>query len=148
MALPPVRQATMHTSHTLTPSATCCSQIKMVSSFEVAPEAVGGHGEADHAVVNQLKRWSIGGSFLADTDTTDAAMFVVAAATAADCANAAAAAPLNNGDAYGHAAERYVTADGLLTVEFAAGAATASGSDAALRLCYKHGSEPYMVYSR
>jgi hypothetical protein len=118
------------------------AQIKTVSSFSVAPV---GFGDAAHAVVDQLKSWSVAGSFLNTDGATDSVMFVSGAVAAADCA-AAIAAPLRNSNAHGLLAERFVEGTGLVQVDFAAGAATAAGPTAALRLCYRHGAEPYMVY--
>ncbi|KAG5177271.1 hypothetical protein JKP88DRAFT_281961 [Tribonema minus] len=115
--------------------------IKTVSSFEVA---AAGYGHAAHAVAEQLKSWTVAGQFLATDGSMDSVMFVANAATAADCISGSAIVNADAGTL--SAAEKFVGADGLVEIEFAASAATASGADAALRLCYRHGAEPYMLY--
>jgi hypothetical protein len=113
----------------------------------VSTAADGSSGDYQHAVIGQLKQWSVTGSFLQTSSTPDTFMFVRGASTAADCTLASAEA-LSNGDVSGAVNVKRVDADGVLRVVFGFGSGSQPGVANALKLCYKHGAEPFMLYDR
>jgi hypothetical protein len=120
-------------------------QVTAVSAVSTAAD--GSRGDYQHAVLGQLKEWSVTGSFLQTSSTQDSVMYVRSATSAADC-TLPSAETLSNGDVSAAANVKRVDADGVLRVVFGYGSGTQPGVANALQLCYKHGAEPFMLYDR